>query len=153
MPTPKKPTKLKVLQGTYRKDRANANEPVPDTTIPSPPDHLTQEASVEWGRISHQLYKLGLLSDLDRSALAAYCQVYGRWVKAERELALTGNLLDTTPNGMKQQHALVGIANKAMELMHKFLIEFGLTPASRTKVSAKQSEEKPSGFGKMKKNG
>lgn len=147
-----KPTNLKVLQGTARPDRVRGDEPRPDPNLPAPPDHLSADALVEWGRISGQLYKLGLLSEIDRSALAAYCQAYGRWVQAERALAARiseadkGGLLDTTPNGLQQQHALVGIANKALELMHKFLTEFGMTPSARSRLSVGKDKEKESRF-------
>ena len=142
-----KPTNLKILEGTARKDRVSALEPRPDPNLPAPPDHLSKDALVEWGRVSGQLYKLGLLSEIDRAALAAYCQAYGRWARAERELNEIDSLVDTTPNGMQQQHALVGIANKAMETMHKFLVEFGMSPSARTRVNASPKEdEKPKGF-------
>ena len=71
---PKKPTSLKLIQGTFRSDRALAHEVKPDTVIPPVPAHLTDEAKVEWGRISQELYQLGLLSNIDRAALAMYCQ-------------------------------------------------------------------------------
>ena len=139
------PTKLKLLKGTAQKCRMNKDEPQPEVGIPSPPNHLSKDAFVEWGRVTHQLYQLGLLSDIDRSALAAYCQIYGRWVDAETQLAGTG-LVITTSNGNIIQNPLVGIANKALELMHKFLTEFGMTPSSRTRVSTTKQQPKKTGF-------
>ncbi len=38
----------------------------------------------------------------------------------------------------------VGTANKALELMHKFSVEFGMTPASRTRLSV-DSNSTPEG--------
>ena len=110
-------------------------EPEPVTDIPAPPDHLSDDAVAEWGRISIELRAVGLISQIDRSALAAYCQAYGRWCSAERLLAENGMLVKTT-NGNIIQSPLVGIANKSLDLMHKFLTEFGMTPASRSKVSS-----------------
>ena len=78
-----KPTNLKILQGTLEPSRANPREPKPDPSIPMPPPHLCDEAKVEWGRVSTRLYALGCLSDIDRAALAAYCQAYGKWVQVE----------------------------------------------------------------------
>lgn len=118
----------------------NPDEAMPDPAIPSPPEHLSQAASVEWGRITQDLYTLGLLSHIDRSALAAYCVVYSRWAEAEELIKEKGILIKTT-NGNVIQSPLVGIANKAMELMHKYLTEFGMTPASRARVRA----DKPTG--------
>jgi P27 family predicted phage terminase small subunit len=149
MPGRKKtPSTLKVLKGTDQPCRMNPDEAEPDLAIPSPPEHLSQDASVEWGRVSQELYKLGLLSRIDRSALAAYCQAYGRWCEAERMLAQKGLMVKTT-NGNVIQSPLVGIANKALELMHKYLTEFGMTPAARARVQAKKPEGqgKKQGFG------
>jgi len=140
------PTNLKLLKGTFRKNEAVENEVQPDLNIPSPPEHLNQIASVEWGRISQQLYKLGLLSDIDRAALAAYCVAYSRWVLAEQKLNEQGFTIETT-NGNIIQNPIVGIANQAMEHMRKFLVEFGMTPSSRTKVSANKKPAE-SGFAK-----
>ena len=36
--------------------------------------------------VSRELYNLGLLSKIDQAVLAAYCQCYARWVKAERAI-------------------------------------------------------------------
>lgn len=145
MPKKKVPTKLKIIRGTNQKCRMNPDEAQPDPAIPSPPEHLSQTASVEWGRISQELYSLGLLSRIDRAALSAYCQVYGRWVEAENKIKEDG-LVVTAPSGYAQQSAAVGIANKALELMHKYLTEFGMTPSARAKVRAEKPTEKENPF-------
>lgn len=146
-----KPTNLKLLTGNPGKRPINKSEPKPDRCIPAPPEHLSKHALVEWGRITEHLFRLGLLSDVDRAALAAYCQTYGRWVEAEGELKASGLMIKTT-NGNVIQSPLVGIANKAMELMHKFLTEFGMTPSSRSRIGVKPSgEEKQNPFGALKK--
>ena len=81
-----------------------------------------------------QLTVLRILTELDRAALAAYCQAYGRWVEAERKLHETPILLKL-PSGYVQQNPWLTIANKQLELMHKYLSEFGLSPVSRSRVS------------------
>ncbi|MEV8466621.1 phage terminase small subunit P27 family [Fluviibacterium sp. DFM31] len=138
-----KPTKLKVLAGTARKHRLNPNEPRPEVARPDVPDHLTDAARQEWDRVVVKVVDLGLMSDLDRAALAAYCQAYGRWVAAERALArvaakdaLTEGLMLRTKTGNAIQNPLVGAANKAMADMVRYASEFGLTPSARTRVSA-----------------
>lgn len=112
----------------------NKNEPKPDLSMSSAPEHLSRYALMEWGRVTVELYRLGLLTEIDRAALAAYCQCYGRWREAEEELAKTG-LTITTTNGNVIQNPIVGIANKSLEMMHKFLVEFGMTPSARTRVT------------------
>ena len=82
-------------------------------------------------------------------ALAAYCQSYGRWVEAERKLSETPALLKM-PSGYVQQNPWLTIASKQLELMHKYLSEFGLSPVSRSRVSIRSSSSlrpKPWEFG------
>ncbi len=84
--------------------------------------------------MARELLNLGLLTSIDRMALAAYCQLYARWVKAEEQLAKTG-LVVRSPAGYPIQNPYVGIANTALKLLHSFGIEFGLSPASRSRLS------------------
>ena len=140
-----KPTKLKVLEGNPGKRSLNQYEPQPKVEQPSCPAFLCYEARVEWKRIVPKLIMLGLISRIDRAALAAYCQAYGRWAKAEKALKAIedkfkninagGGLCYQTPKGYWVMQPLVGVANKSLEQMHKFLIEFGMTPASRSRIS------------------
>ena len=143
------PTHLNMVRGTLQKCRMNPDEPTPDPEIPDAPPHLSPEAREEWERLALELYELGILSTIDRAALAAYCQAYGRWVEAEEQLRNidgTMKLTETTSNGNIIQNPLVGIANKSLELMHKYLTEFGMSPSSRTRVSAKKKTGEKKGF-------
>ena len=135
----KLPTNLKILQGTFRGHRENKNEPRPDINIPEAPDFLSKEALIEWGRISSQLSRLGLLCEMDMAALALYCQAWGRIVRYEKIVAEKGELYKTS-NGNIQLSPAMWVVNKAYEQAYKFLTEFGMTPASRSKVSVKKSE-------------
>ena len=135
----KLPTKLHILKGTDRKDRTNPSEPEPELKIPTPPEHLSEYALKEWNRITAELELIGLLTELDRTELAMYCQAYGRIVKYEKIVAEKGELYKT-PNGSVQLSPAMWVINKAMEQCHKYLTEFGMTPSSRTKVSGKKKE-------------
>ena len=137
------PTHLKLVAGNPGKRAMNAAEPKPARALPMPPPELSDGAKVEWGRVASTLSGLGILSEIDRAALAAYCQAYGRWMQAERAITtmakddtLTGGLLIKTTNGNAIQNPLVGIANKAMADMVRYAAEFGMTPSARTRVSA-----------------
>ena len=73
------------------------------------------------------------MTSIDRPALAAYCQAWERWVEAEKHISDDG-MTEVSPNGYLMQSPYVGIANRAMDQMRKFLIEFGMTPAARSRV-------------------
>lgn len=86
------------------------------------------------------LYDHGLLTEVDRGALAAYCQAYGRWVKAEREVTKHG-MTDWTAHGTLTVSPYVRIARQAMDDLRRLCIEFGLTPSSRSRVTAAETDQ------------
>ena len=125
-----KPTALKRLQGNPGRRPLPANEPQPDRTMPRCPGHLGAEAKREWRRVAKKLHNAGILSNVDRAVLAAYCQVYGRWVQAEIDLREKGVVVLTT-NGNPIKNPQLNVADKALDQILKFSREFGLTPSSR----------------------
>lgn len=129
------PTKLKLMHGTLRRGRSNAHEPALDVEIPRCPVHLSDEAKREWKRTSRELAACGLLTRIDRAALALYCESWGRWVEAEQALRTYGVMIKS-PSGFPMQSPYLAIANKAMEQMRMLLVEFGMSPSSRTRVHA-----------------
>jgi len=129
-----KPTRLRVLEGNPGKRPINGHEPKPPTDLPTCPAHLNPTAKAEWKRLARDLNRIGMLTMIDRAALAAYCQSYGRWVEAERKLKETPHLL-RTPAGYVQQSPWLTIANKERELMARYMAELGLTPSSRSRLS------------------
>ena len=128
------PTRLKVILGNPGKRPINGSEPKPPGSRPSCPSHLSATAKAEWKRLARTLNDMGVLTQVDRAALAAYCQAYGRWVEAERQLAETPTLL-RTPAGYVQQSPWLTIANKQLELMARYMAELGLTPSSRSRLA------------------
>jgi P27 family predicted phage terminase small subunit len=129
-----KPTALKLIEGNPGKRPIHGREPQPPASQPTCPVHLSPTAKAEWKRLAQSLNGIGLLTQADRAALAAYCQAYGRWVEAERKLAETPTLLKT-PAGYVQPSPWLGIASKQLELMAKFMVELGLTPSSRSRLA------------------
>jgi len=97
-------------------------------------------AKTEWKRMVHILYDAGLMTDVDRAALAAYCQAYGRWVKAEQQVTKHG-MTTFTAHGTLTVSPYVRIARQAMDDMRKLTIEFGMTPSSRSRVTAVDMEQ------------
>lgn len=129
-----RPTALKRADGNPGKRPLNPNEPKPPASRPTCPSHLSPAAKTEWKRIAGVLHGMGVLTTVDRAALAAYCQAYGRWVKAEKKLAETPPLI-RTPSGYVQQSPWLSVVNKQMELMSRYMAELGLTPASRSRIA------------------
>lgn len=141
MARPKTPTKLKLLKGTAQPCRTNRNEPEPETEVPDIPHHLSKEARQEWNRITPLLEAMGLVAQIDMTSLAMYCQSWGDHVKAENMIRRNGAVIKGA-KGSLVKSPWVGMSKDARLIAHKFLVEFGLTPASRSRVSGKKKEAK-----------
>lgn len=142
---PPKPTQLKKLAGNPGRRPLNEFEavvPVPEA-VPYAPRHLNHEAKREWRRVARMLIEAGLYSEVDRAALAMYCQGWGRWVEAERELLVLGPVV-TSDKGNLYQNPWMGIANKAQDNLRRMIAEFGLSPAQRSRVVAMPAERERS---------
>jgi P27 family predicted phage terminase small subunit len=130
-----KPTAIRRAEGNPGKRGYNVDEPLPPDGLPDCPPHLGMEAQLEWDRLAETLWRMGVLTTVDRAALAAYCQSWGRWVEAEEKLKSTPMLLKTA-TGYVQQSPWLSIANKQLELMGRYMSELGITPAARSRVAA-----------------
>ncbi|MBI2859182.1 MAG: phage terminase small subunit P27 family [Chloroflexi bacterium] len=117
------------------------NSIIPTSRLPSPPGYLSPEAVAEWHRVAHLLKRSGL-NKLDVTALAAYCVAYVRWMEAEDRIREHGLLL-IAPNGRLMPSPYLSIANKALDQITKLLAEFGMTPASRTRLPVQVEGAKP----------
>ena len=147
---PPKPTSLKVIQGTFQKSRA-VSEPIV-RNIESPPkpprwfkDHPT--AKKEWRRITPLLIEQGTLAEVDLVALECYCIAYERVIYAEATIyrkqvklnaagdSESSSLTFVSPNGYEQQIPEVSIAQQARKECREFLTQFGMSPASRSRIN------------------
>lgn len=128
------------------------DEPRAQRGIPEMPKGLRKAARREWGRITADLDALGVLTVVDGKALAMYCDAYADWEHAQKK-CIKSDLWTAEP--VVADGVVVGYKNKqapwfnvkcaAMKMMKVYLIEFGLTPASRTKLKI----EKPQQSGEM----
>ena len=129
------PTAIRRANGNPGKRAYSHAEPQPPKDLPDCPPHLSEVARAEWDRLAEMLHEIGVLTKIDRAALAAYCQSYGRWVEAEEKMKETPVMLKT-PSGYVQQSPWLSVANKQLELMGRYMSELGMTPATRTRVAA-----------------
>jgi len=138
---PPKPTALKLLEGNPSRRPIDLDEFRPATVIPSCPEHLVGEAKIEWERITTELARYGMISEVDRGAIAIVCTLWARYVEAEemiqRAAKASGGtgLFVKSPNGYPIQSPWLGVSNRAIELYKGYLAEFGLSPAARCRVT------------------
>lgn len=135
-----KPTVLKLLEGNPGRRPLNQKEPQPEKKAPRCPAWLAPEAKKEWRRMSRQMEKLGVLTQVDAAAFAGYCQAYARWKEAEEFISKHGTIFKT-PSGYIQQVPQVSIAQTYLKIMRDFCAEFGLTPSSRSRIITNAATE------------
>lgn len=138
------------MMGNPGKRPLNEREPRPDG-VPSCPRYLSKAARKEGRRVAPRLVAMGsgMLTEVDRAAFACYRQAVGRLEDAERELVKYRNVIKT-PKGYPIQNPYLAIANKAIDQIRQFAVEFGMTPSSRSRVrvgtaGAKACPNQPSG--------
>ena len=131
------PTALKVLEGDRGKGRRplNENEPKPPKGTIKCPSWLVPEAKKEWKRLAPSLEAMGLLTIWDIDSFSAYCQAYARWREAEEFITQHGSIFKT-PSGYVQQVPQVSIAQQNLKIMQSLAGEFGLSPATRSRIIA-----------------
>jgi P27 family predicted phage terminase small subunit len=134
---PPKPVRLKLIQGNpgHRK-LPKEPQPASSSRCPPPPDYLTGSAADEWKRIAPELHRIGLLTKVDLNCLAVYCASFARWKLAEELLAKEPLTAEGYEGNPMIQHPLVRIASQAARDVLRAGAEFGLSPASRARISA-----------------
>lgn len=101
--------------------------------VPPPPRHMGKVAAEEWRRLAKLMVERGTLRELDRTAFEARCMAYERLITARRQSR--GALTYKAPNGTIRPHPLVKVMEMAERAIRAFDTEYGLTPASRARVS------------------
>lgn len=112
--------------------------------MPAMPDRLSPEAKAEFNRLAPILEKMGVLTTADGAALAAYCKLHALNLRAEAAIRKYGIViakLDDTGVSTLKKNPAVSIFETSSRLIRSFLQEFGLTPASRSKVAASEGRD------------
>ena len=139
MGNPRKPTHLKEIQGTNQPCRSNPNEPQASGAVPVPPDHLSAREAEKFLQLLGYITGMGIASAEDTDALANLAAVL---VEIEEDQVLIHSMggpyyVPNPENGMIRKHPAVDRIQTNRMRAQSLLGEFGLTPASRSKVSAK----------------
>ncbi len=132
---PPKPTALKRLEGTIRKDRMLVDEWQPPPGAPEVPEHLDGMALSKWQFLVGEMAKSGVLTQVDGGHLEGYCVQYARAVAADA-LVKKGGLTVKTPTNQLQVNPALSISRNAWHLVDVFGAKLGLSPSDRRHVSA-----------------
>lgn len=146
---------IKLLRGNPGRRTLDLSDGVqPEVAVPDVPAHLSLDARKEWRRITVELEAVGLISRLDRAALAIYCQTWGRLMLAERALAAKQKqakdagldeaeavFTQQTPTGFMRESALFRVVGKLQQDCDRYLASFGMSPSSRSRVKASDNRQ------------
>ncbi len=151
-----KPTALRELQGGGGHRPHPKDEWKPEAGAPEMPRGLRKAARRAWVHWCAILVPPGILTKADGPALAIACDAFADWEEAQKDLLKTGLVLDTPVLDkenkpimyegrilmVRKENPAFNVKTKAVNTLKKFIIEFGLTPASRPKIHGEK--EKPS---------
>lgn len=142
------PTAIKRLNGNAGHRSFNEQEIAAEVGAPEKPKGLGRVASREWDFMVPQLIELGVITRIDGKSLAEYCKSAEVAEQAYRDMRTRGLMLDEPVLDKLNQPIMfgtkllvqhkanpaVGVWKTATSIMKSYLIEFGLTPASRAKL-------------------
>lgn len=141
-----KPKVINDLKGDPHKRRRHKSEPEPPKDRPDCPAHLDEIAKQKWTEVTQQLDSMGLLSSADSGALELYCAAYGRYRSAEEFVKKYGEVIISPASKFPMISPYASRMDRNLEVCRKYEIEFGLTPASRSRCAI-QKKDASNGWG------
>jgi len=151
----RKSTREHALAGTYRKDRHSAAvEADPPKGRPSCPRELAGAARAEWVRMEQRLELSKTLSTVDDAALYQYCCLFAETEGILATRKTNARLLEKLERALERvrhEDEIAEVAGAIATLqkldakhvqqlrqghmaLRQYLVEFGMTPAARTRV-------------------
>lgn len=120
------------------------SKPVPSlkavAAIPNQPSYLSREAKAEWKRITPELKRLGILANIDRAMLSAYCETYALWTIARKVIHDEG-LVTTGQKGETVKHPAWQVYRDSATLMASLAKELGVSPNARLRMRPPDADE------------
>lgn len=131
---PKIPAKIQAMRGNpgHRTLKKDIDPPVGDISCP---EWINPTGKKEWRRVSAALERLGLLTEIDLQALAAYCNAYSELMAANQRIKRSGRYV--MARKMWITAPWVNQANKSRDAMVKYAAQFGCTPSARRGLEVK----------------
>lgn len=141
---PKTPTHLALVKGNPSKRAVNKKEPKPPSGVPPIPKHFDKMGKYWFKRIGEELDAVGVMTTLDGKALELLIEAYTEYRQHCDVLAEEGYTYKTvsaTGEDIVKAHPAAVMKSDAWKRIRAMLTEFGMTPASRSKVGAKGPAE------------
>lgn len=131
------PTILRVLKGNPGGRPLNAHEPQPDPLAEDVPEELTDPLAVqEWTRTIAPAIRTGQITGADRCLAVAHAETYAVWRSQVIAASRHAHVIAAGKGGYPMPNPARTMANKSLMLLARIDAELGLTPASRSRVTA-----------------
>lgn len=146
---PRIPRELKELHGSLNATR-DKELPIKGTIVIGleAPSDLNEWGQRYWLDIMEEYQRLGIITRVDVGALHSVCYWYGLMNEAADIVSAKGLEVEVekvTPKGesytVTETNPMIAVADKAFKNYIAMCREFGLTPASRTRISAPDQKE------------
>ena len=134
---PKPPTHLALVKGNPSKRPINKNEPKPPSGVPPIPKHFDKQGKYWFKRIGEELDAVGVLTTLDAKALELLIEAYVEYRQHCDTLEIEGytyRVKTQNEDVLIKAHPAAVMKSDAWKRIRAMLSEFGMTPASRSKV-------------------
>jgi len=141
---PKTPTHLALVKGNPSKRGINKKEPKPPSGVPPIPKHLDKMGKYWFKRIGEELDAVGVMTTLDGKALELLIEAYTEYRQhcdVLTEEGYTYKTVSATGEDIVKAHPAAVMKSDAWKRIRAMLSEFGMTPASRSKVGASGPSE------------
>lgn len=155
----RKPTHIRILEGNAGHRPLSAQEPKPERGVPTCPKHLSPRGKQVFRKLGRTLDEIGVITKADGLALELLVSAYDEYRDARdlihdaaAEKKFEAQQLVETKDGLVYKtftelgfilrpHPANALATNAWRRTAAMLSEFGLTPASRSKVRSDMSDE------------
>jgi P27 family predicted phage terminase small subunit len=136
---PPKPAHIRLLNGTPASKIRNHNEPKARDILPVVPDNITEDVRAVWDETLRELVAMHTAHAADRESLHCYCEAVVTHRRASELLGKSSLVIKGQKNNLVR-NPILQIQRDAATVIRHFANEFGLTPASRTRIEVRGSE-------------
>ena len=142
----RKPTALKVVQGTHQPCRDTGTEAVivGDVDI-TPPSEFDGVELLIWQKYAQLLKDARILTLADLEQFKNYCQQWGIIEMSMQDIRDNGITLES-PTGNQVKNPACSAMKEASTSMRGLAATLGLEPASRSKIDTGKPDTKADGF-------
>jgi P27 family predicted phage terminase small subunit len=146
------PTKILEVRGSWRAKEREGEPRFPEARL-SAPSWLGKEAKAEWKRVVNACAPLGILADVDRATLVAYCETWDEYCRLTRAIARRDRLARDVGQEEAPAESLeltLSQRHRAATQLVRLAGQFGFSPAARARVKAPGAAEEGEGGAKSR---